>query len=70
MTAQAADAPTGPWTDLAQSVNAAATTALVGGVAIAESGTDAHRSVEVRDLYLTTDPAHPRRFLRVKVTNP
>jgi len=70
LTVQAADALTGPWTDLAQSVHGAATTALMGGVTVAESTAGVHRSVEVRDLYLTTDPAHPRRFMRMKVTSP
>jgi hypothetical protein len=70
LTVQAADTLAGPWTDLAQSASGAPTTGLVGGVAVTESGTLAHRSVEVRDLHLTTDPAHPRRFMRVKVTSP
>lgn len=70
LTVQAADTPAGPWTDLAQSVNGATTTALLGDVAVAESGADPYRTVEVRDRYLTTDPAHPRRFLRVQVTMP
>ncbi len=28
------------------------------------------RSVEVRDVYLLTDPAHPRRFMRLQLTQP
>ncbi len=65
MIVQGTDTLTGTWTDLAQSVNGAAFTALVGGVTVIESGGGATRSVQVQDLYLTTDPAHPRRFLRV-----
>jgi N-formylglutamate amidohydrolase len=67
MTVQGADSPSGPWTDLASSVNGAATAPLVGGVTVAETGSGAIRSVEVSDLYLTTNPAHPRRFMRVRV---
>jgi hypothetical protein len=70
ITVQAADSPEGPWTDLAQSVDGGATSALIGGVAVSESGTGANRTVEVRDLFLTSDPAHPRRFLRVQVLGP
>ncbi len=70
LTVQAADTPTGPWTDLAQSANGVPTTALEVGVSVTETGTGAHRTVEVRDLYLTIDPAHPQRFLRVKVMGP
>lgn len=70
MTVQAADTPIGPWTDLAQSVNGAPTTALVVGAGVIEDGAGANRTVEVRDLYLTTDPAHSQRFMRVKVLGP
>jgi autotransporter-associated beta strand protein len=70
ITVQGADNADGPWTNLASSVNAAATTPHLGGVTVTETGTGATRSVEVRDLYLTTDPLHPTRFLRVQVTRP
>ena len=60
-----ADTPGGPWTDLAQSTGGAAFTALVNGVTVAETGTDAMRTVQVQDLYLTSDPAHPKRFFRL-----
>ena len=36
-----------------------------GLVGVEETGAAALRTVEVRDLFLTTDPAHPRRFLRL-----
>jgi len=68
MVVQGADNAAGPWTDLATSVNGAATVPLVGGVLVAETGAGATRNVEVRDLYLTTDPLHPRRYMRVQVT--
>ncbi len=68
MTVQGGDTPAGPWTNLAHSANGTAFTALLGGIAVSETGTGATRSVEVRDLYLTSDPLHPSRFLRVIVT--
>jgi autotransporter-associated beta strand protein len=70
ITVQGADSPSGPWTNLASSVAAASTAPLIGGVTITETGSGATRSVEVRDLYLATDPLHPQRFLRVQVTWP
>ena len=68
MTVQGADAPAGPWTDLARSVNGAAFTVLLSGPGIVQSGSGATRTVEVRDQFPITDPAHPRRFLRLEVT--
>lgn len=70
MTVQGSDALGVPWTDLARSTAGAPFTALMGGVTITEPSTGATRNVEVRDLYFTTDPAHPRRFLRLSVTRP
>jgi hypothetical protein len=70
MTVQAADTPAGPWTDLAQSVSSAPTTTLEVGASVIETGIGANRTVEVRDLYLTSDPAHPQRFLRIEVMGP
>jgi autotransporter-associated beta strand protein len=70
ITVQGADNADGPWTNLASSVGAAATIPLVGGVTVTETGIGATRSVEVRDLYLISDPLHPLRFLRVQVTWP
>jgi Concanavalin A-like lectin/glucanases superfamily/Carboxypeptidase regulatory-like domain len=69
LTVQAADSAAGPWSDLARSTAGAPTAALLGGVTVTETGAGATRAVEVRDLYLLTDPAHPRRFLRVEVRN-
>ena len=70
MTVQACDSLSGTWTDLARSTAGGAFTALLGGVTVIETGTGATRSVEVRDLYLITDPAHPMRFLRIGVARP
>lgn len=63
---QGADSLSGPWTDLAQSVNGNAMTSLVAGATVTESGTGATRSVEVRDTFTVEQASHPRRFLRVK----
>jgi autotransporter-associated beta strand protein len=70
ITVQGADNPDGTWTDLATSAAGAATTPLVGGATVTETGTGATRTVEVRDLYSIVDPLHPGRFLRVQVTRP
>ena len=67
LTAQAADTPAGPWTDLARSTSGAAFTVLAVGSTAIETGTGPTRTVEIRDLYPITDPSHPRRFLRVQV---
>lgn len=65
MTVQGADTLAGPWTDLATSVNGTAFVPLAGSVT--ENGSGATRSVQASDQYLVTDPAHPRRFIRVRV---
>ena len=70
LTVQAGDGVAGPWTDLAQSVNGAAFTVLAAGVALTETGTGNFRAVTIDDLYQVTDPAHPRRFMQLKVTAP
>ncbi len=57
------------WTDLASSVNGATTNALVNGVSVSESGTGSSRTVEVVDLYTTSDPTHPHRFMRIAVSH-
>ena len=66
---QGADSLAGPWTDLACSIDGTAFTPLVAGVVITE-GSGTTRSVEVRDAYALTDAAHPRRFLRLRVSTP
>ena len=67
LTVQASD-DLSTWTNLASSTGGSAMAALVAGVNVAESGSGALRTVEVRDLFLTSDPAHPRRFLRLHAT--
>jgi hypothetical protein len=64
LTVQAADSPAGPWTDLAAS---AAGAVFAPGANAAETGTGTTRTVVVTDLYPTDDPAHPKRFMRLKV---
>jgi hypothetical protein len=65
LTAQAADSLDGPWADLAVSENGAMFAAKVNAGA-AESGTGTMRSVTVTDFYQMSDPAHPKRFIRLK----
>jgi hypothetical protein len=68
-TVQGADGPGGPWTDLARSTNGDPFVALVGGVPVSETGSLPIFSVQVGDQYLTTDPGHPTRFLRLQVVH-
>ena len=70
LTVQASDALTGQWTDLARSGNGAAFTPLVAGVVLIETGTGNVRVVTIDDLFEVTDPAHPKRFMRLEVTAP
>lgn len=64
---QGADAVTGPWTDLAQSVSGANFAPLVSGVTVSEDSGGTIHNVSFTDLYLLNDPAHPNRFLRLWV---
>jgi hypothetical protein len=68
-TVQGADSPSGPWTDLARSINGAPFVALVAGVPVSEIGSGPIFDVQVGDQYLVTDPAHPSRFLRLVVVH-
>ena len=68
ITVQGADSLAGPWTNLARSINGAATAALVPGVNIAETPAGPATGVQVSDAFLQRDPAHPRRFLRLEVS--
>ncbi len=70
LTVQGVDSLTATWTDLAQSINGAAFTVLASGASVNETGTGNTRAVTAGDLYLMTDPAHPQRFMRLKVTRP
>jgi hypothetical protein len=67
MIVQGSGAMSGPWTDLASSTNGASFNATNGG-SVTETGSGATRTVEVRDAYLISDPAHPSRFMRLRVT--
>jgi RHS repeat-associated protein len=68
MTIQACDSVGGDWSDLATSVNGSAFAPATGGVSISESGTGNARNVTVCDVYPLNDPAHPQRYMRLKVT--
>ncbi|MDB6005587.1 MAG: hypothetical protein JWR15_2574, partial [Prosthecobacter sp.] len=68
LTVQAADSPAGPWIDVSQSTNGGPLFVLVPGVNTVETVLENPRSVTVFDSYQTTDPAHPRRFMRLKVS--
>ena len=62
----AADDLSATWADIASSINGAAFIPTVGA-AVNESGTGNPRTVQATDIYLTNDPAHPRRFMRLEV---
>ncbi len=64
ITVEGADA-LGGWTPLARSTAGAAFTPLVGGVTISETGAGTLKAVQIGDAFTITDPAHPRRFLRI-----
>jgi|GEM_PF-681609 len=68
LTVQVADALTGPWLNLAQSINGAPFSALAAGAVVTESGTGPTRLVSVCDIYQVNDPAHPKRFMKLVVT--
>ena len=63
----AADNLAGGWTEIARSVNGAAFAAVLPGAVVSESGAGAIRNVQATDVYLVTDPAHARRFMRLSV---
>ena len=68
ITVQAADNLTGLWTDLAGNMNGAGFNIITPGASVLETGTGNTRAVTISDLYPITNPAHPKRFMRVKVT--
>jgi regulation of enolase protein 1 (concanavalin A-like superfamily) len=67
-TVQVADDLAGAWTDVARSVDGREFAALVPGVGISETGGGTIRTVHVRDFSTVTDPAHPRRFMRLHLS--
>ena len=68
MAVPAADAPGGPWSNLARSINGGSFTLLNVGAAVSETGTGNTRTVTLSDVYPIGDPAHPKRFMRLEVT--
>ena len=67
LTVQAADSLLGPWTDLARSTAGGTFVVIQAGTTAPETGSGNTRSVKVTDPYLVTDPAHPRRFIKLEV---
>lgn len=61
-----ADSFTSTWSEIARSVNGAALTAIAPGALMNETGTGTVRNVESTDIVLVTDPARPKRFMRVE----
>jgi len=70
ITVQATDSLKGSWIDLAESVSGTSMTALLGGIAVTETGTGATRRVEIQDPAQISEPAQQWRFMRVKVSHP
>jgi hypothetical protein len=68
LTVQAADDLAGPWVDLARSTGGDPFDPVTAGVTILELTVGALRAVEVRDIFQMTDPGHPQRFLRLKLS--
>jgi uncharacterized delta-60 repeat protein len=68
LTVQVADSLTGPWLNLARSINGAPFSPLVPGSVVTESGSGPTRLVSVCDIYQVNDPAHPKRFMMLLVT--
>jgi len=65
---QAAGTLAGPWATLARSTAGNPVEAVAPGVSVTEPLTGAMRQVEVTDAVLITEPARPRRFLRLAVS--
>ncbi|BCX47911.1 hypothetical protein HAHE_18190 [Haloferula helveola] len=57
----------GGWTEIARSENGAAFVATDPSALVSETGTGDIRAVEVTDVVTVNDPAHPKRFMRLKV---
>ncbi len=63
---QGANSVDGPWIDLASSESGAPFSSLVDNVTVSESGNGTVR-VQASDFVSIGDPAHPSRFLRLKI---
>ncbi len=68
LTVQAADSPSGPWQGLARSANGGPFVLLEPNAEVVETGTGNARAVAVSDRFLMDDPAHPKRFIRLEVS--
>jgi hypothetical protein len=67
LTVQAASSVAGPWIDLARSVNGNTFSVITPGALVSEMGVGTSRSVSVCDIHQMTDPANPKRFMRLVV---
>ncbi len=59
----------GNWTDLAQSTGGNPITAIASGVIVSETGTGNLRTVNASDAFPIVGGGHPRRMLRLRVSN-
>jgi len=64
-----ADSINGPWTVLARSTDGAGFVVLVSGASKTETGSGAIVTDQISDAFLTTDPAHPKRYLELQVVH-
>ena len=62
-----ADTAAGAWTELAASTGGGPFDILFPGATAAESSVGVLQSVEIRDAFNLRDPAHPNRFLQLRV---
>jgi autotransporter-associated beta strand protein len=67
LSVMASDALASPWAEIARSTNGNAFAATAPAATVNESGTGPTRAVETTDIHLITDPAHPKRFMRLEV---
>lgn len=67
LSVMAADDLADTWSEVARSINGAPFTAIAPGTLVNELGADTVKNVETTDIVLITDPAHPKRFMRVEV---
>ena len=70
LTVQGADAPGGPWVNLARSELGAPFIPMLLGVGAGETSAGNVQAVRVSDQYPMSDPGHPRRYLRLEVVRP
>ncbi len=67
LSVMAVDDITTEWSEIARSTNGAAFVAIHPDASVSESGSGSIKAVQATDIFLTTDPAHPKRFMRLEV---